>query len=97
MSEHRLGNKKQIERIYLVADFGIRSLVCKSNDVAQLEAHHAKLEATNAELLEALEYVRAVLPPLVSLDNAKKMLDAAIAKAKQSDDNQTTTTNGEQP
>ena len=43
---------------------------------------NVRLIGAAPDLLEALEYVRAVLPPLVSLDNAKKMLDAAIAKAK---------------
>jgi hypothetical protein len=81
MSEHTLRNKKEIERIYLVGDFGISSLFCKSSDVEELEASHA-------ELLEALHTLTAVvgLTPLAAnkdaLQEAFNIARAAIAKAE---------------
>lgn len=74
----------KIERVYLRGDFGLTGLYCKAHDVDQLEA-------TNAELLEALEWL-VTIQSIVSIPEAMHNLtyqraveqaEAAIAKAKE--------------
>lgn len=65
---------------------------CDSEDVAALEAKYAELLAAAEEVMCWWRFCFGESVH-VSMD---KLRDA-IAKAKQSDDNQTTTTNGEQP
>lgn len=50
------------------------------------DADDARLIAAAPELLEVLKYVRAVLPQDRWADDAKKMIDAAIAKAEGSNE-----------
>ena len=106
MSKHTPGNKKQIERIYLVGDFGIRSLFCKSNDVEQLEAQHA---AVCAMLEKVVNSAKHTISPVYSAvteewrnDYEYRLPTEVIREARMFVDrintqNQITNTNGYQP